>query len=151
MSFVGILHLVCVAFMAGLIWLIQLVHYPLMSMVAVDQFQAFHSAHSFRITWIVAPVMALELLSGALLLFQASEADRGWAGLCFGLTFFVFGVTAFYSVPAHGVLAGGFDEKAHIRLVSTNWLRTIAWSLHLGLCIWLVSAQRVLNGAHETQ
>ncbi len=144
MSSVGILHVISVAFMTGLIWLIQSVHYPLMSMVSPEKFQVFHAAHSFRISWIVGPVMLLELITGGMLVFQASESDRLWAGLCFGLTIFVFGVTAFYSVPAHGLLAGGFDEHAHERLVFTNWLRTIAWSIHLALCIGLASSQRVL-------
>jgi hypothetical protein len=31
-------------------------------------------------------------------------------------------------VPAHGVLAEGFDADAHRRLVASNWIRTIAWT-----------------------
>jgi len=130
--------------MTGLIGLIQWVHYPLMSMVSPERFQSFHASHSFRITWIVAPVMLLELITGAMLVFQASDSDRLWAWLCFGLTVFVFAITAFYSVPAHGILAGGFDEQAHERLVFTNGFRTVAWGIHLGLCIGLASTQRVL-------
>ena len=38
-------------------------------------------------------------------------------------------VTVALSVPAHGVLAGGFDAAAHARLVGTNWLRTAAWTV----------------------
>jgi hypothetical protein len=31
-------------------------------------------------------------------------------------------------VPQHAVLARGFDADAHASLVTTNWVRTVAWS-----------------------
>ena len=62
------LHVASVWFMTGLIWLIQLVHYPLMDRIPPDGFIEFHQSHSFRITWIVAPVMLLELMTSILLI-----------------------------------------------------------------------------------
>ncbi len=37
--------------------------------------------------------------------------------------------TFLLQVPQHEVLRAGFDADAHRRLVSTNWLRTVLWSL----------------------
>ena len=44
------------------------------------------------------------------------------------------------SVPCHEKLSLGFDASAHRRLVLTNWIRTIAWTLR-GLLI--LGASRV--------
>lgn len=127
-------HFAAVAFMTGLIWLIQLVHYPLMSLVDRTRFAEFHAAHSFRITWIVGPVMALELVTAGLLpvlLVREPLISYG----CLGLTGLVFASTVFLSVPEHARIAGGFEVASHSRLVRTNWVRTIAWSLHLVICL----------------
>lgn len=126
-----ILHLCSVAFMTGLIWLIQLVHYPLMDRVPMERFSEFHAAHSFRITGIVGPVMGLELLTGVGLVVLG----RPWAWGFLLLTGVTFGATAFLSVPAHSRLSQGFDPVSHAFLVRSNWVRTLAWSLHLGLGI----------------
>ena len=39
-----------------------------------------------------------------------------------------YGVTAFVSAPLHGRMSERFDARLHARLVSTNWIRTAAWS-----------------------
>jgi hypothetical protein len=41
----------------------------------------------------------------------------------------VWGVTIFISVPLHRRLTGGYEERTVNRLVATNWLRTVGWSL----------------------
>lgn len=121
-----VFHLAVTWFLVGLIWVIQLVHYPLMRLVSPERFVEFETAHCNRITWIVAPAMGFEALSGlwcaALLpydvLFTVSLALLGvvWAS------------TSFVQVPLHNQLSNGFDERCIGRLVRTNWLRTIAWT-----------------------
>jgi hypothetical protein len=46
--------------------------------------------------------------------------------------------TAFFSVPAHSKLESGKDEHAIDRLVSTNWIRTVLWTLKSGLSFYLL-------------
>lgn len=48
-------------FMTGLIWFVQLVHYPLMKFGDAQQFSSFCQAHQNRTTWVVAGPMFLEL------------------------------------------------------------------------------------------
>jgi uncharacterized membrane protein len=134
-----ILHAAATWFMTGLIWFVQIVHYPLFATVGRDSFASYEIAHSRLTTYVVAPVMLVELLSGAALLFAGSRVPQ-WAALT-GLV--LLGViwlsTAFVQVPVHSVLANGFQEEAHRRLVTTNWLRTAAWSLRAALMLWVLA------------
>lgn len=125
--------------MTGVIWMVQVVHYPLFALVGREQFPAYEYAHSASITLLVMPLMLVELGTAFLLaLSPLPGLDRltPWIGL--GLTAATWGVTLFFSIPAHNTLSGGFDAAAHAALVSSNWLRTLAWTAHSGLVIyWL--------------
>ena len=70
---------------------------------------------------------------------QDPAMPRGAAWLGAALAVTVWLVTFFVSVPQHGVLARGFDVRAHDVLVATNWLRTAAWTLRGGLLVWAVA------------
>ncbi|NDD90641.1 hypothetical protein EBZ37_00930 [bacterium] len=143
-----IIHFVCVCFMTGLIWLIQLVHYPLMNRVSSERFAEFHHAHTTRITGIVAPVMLLELFSALIMLLfhPAQSLSSRSVQFCFALTVGVFLATAFLSVPQHALLSRGFSERAHRRLVGGNWVRTVIWSAHLVLVLMMAISSRGVHG-----
>ena len=51
------------AFLTGLIWLGQRVHYPLLAVVGDKEFVAYEREHVRRITPVVAPMMLLELVA----------------------------------------------------------------------------------------
>ena len=121
-------------FLVGLIWTIQVVHYPLFGAVGADRFAAYEAAHSRLITLVVAPVMFVELAGAvALVMSRPSQTPAwiAWIGLL--LVLIIWFSTAFVQVPAHARLAGGFDVQAHAKLVSTNWIRTVAWTVRGGL------------------
>ena len=123
--------------MVGVIWTIQLVHYPLFAGVGADGFTAYESQHAQRITWIVLPLMFAELLTAGWLAWTMPAALPGWsvwAGL--GLVGVIWASTGLLQVPLHNTLSGGFDAAAHERLVATNWVRTAAWTLRGGLVLW---------------
>ena len=113
--------------LVGLIWTIQVVHYPLFAQVGREAFPAYHRRHSQRITWVVAPLMFAELLTAGLLLFT------GYRDACFlvSLPLLVFNwvSTGLIQIPLHTKLGAGFTPEIHSRLVATNWWRTSAWTL----------------------
>lgn len=113
--------------MTGLIWLVQLVHYPAFHFVERKSFSDFHRFHSNRISWIVAPVMMLELLSSYFLLAQSQFAVWAWGN--FLIVVLLFLLTATVSMPIHNRLTEGYNETDVNRLINTNWLRTALWSL----------------------
>ena len=132
-------HAAATWFLAGLIWVVQRVHYPLFDHVDAGRFVAFEQAHARRITWIVAPAMGLELITGAWLPWAVGPGiERSVLLVGAGLIAFLWISTAFIQVPCHARLAHGYDAAAHRRLVRTNSLRTAAWSLRALLVSWLL-------------
>lgn len=125
-------------YMTGLIWCIQIVHYPLFAQVGKHDFATYEIAHSNLITPVVALPMLVELLTAGLLLFYRSPAI-GLAVTIVGLALVVtiWLSTMFLQVPQHNILSSGFDTAAHQFLVNSNWLRTVAWSLRGGLVLWM--------------
>lgn len=126
--------------LAGLIWTIQLVHYPLFARVGAENFAAYHAEHAQRITWIVAPLMLVELAAALAWIRWPFERAPSWlAPAMAALVGVAWITTAFASVPAHAQLELGFVRGAFERLVATNWARTAAWTLRAGLLVWLTA------------
>ncbi len=118
--------------LVGLIWIIQLVHYPLFAQVGRETFQDYHHRHTTQITWVVAPLMFTELATAAWLVFTGSREPWLLASLVpLGGNWLS---TWWVQIPLHEKLAKGFDEQTHKRLVATNWWRTAAWTLR-GFCL----------------
>ncbi len=136
-QWLGIANLFCCFFLTGLIWVIQLLHYPSFSFVGADKFASFHAFHSLRISMIVMPTMTLELISSATLLY--AERNRFWFSQSV-LVLFIWLCTAFLSVPIHNRLAFAANQSLMDRLVLTNWPRTLFWSARsLSMLYWLSS------------
>ncbi len=124
------LHAASSWMLTGLIWTVQLVHYPLFAQVGSDAFRVYEQQHTRRITWLVGPLMGLETAAAvALLLLLEEPAPRFLAGAGAVLLLAIWGSTALLQVPCHARLSRGFDAQAWRRLVVTNWIRTAAWSV----------------------
>ena len=52
-------------FMVGLIWFVQIVHYPLYANVGREQFPEYEALHNRLTTWVVGPAMLLEMVRTA--------------------------------------------------------------------------------------
>lgn len=111
--------------------MVQLVHYPSFLFVDVLNFKKFHTFHSNRISWIVAPVMLLELLTAYFLVYYDSRNFLNWIGLA--LIVLIFALTAFVSVPQHNKLSCSHDEAVIRQLIASNWYRTALWSVRFVL------------------
>ena len=122
-----LLHAAATWGLVGLIWVVQLVQYPGFSRVGSPDFGPYHEHHCARITWVVAPLMAGELLTGlALLLERPPGLSLASLGLGLGLLALNWATTAFVFVPLHGRLRPLSAELG--RLVTWNWVRTACWT-----------------------
>lgn len=122
--------------MTGIIWLVQIVHYPLFQFVGDARYREFHQAHMNWISYVVAPTMIVEALTAGLLVFYPpnnAQTWQIWTGLI--LVAMIWASTFFLQVPLHEKLAQGFDADTHRALVNTNWIRTIGWTSRAALVL----------------
>lgn len=134
-----VVHAAATWFMTGVIWIVQVVHYPLFSYADRATYPAFADAHGRLITLIVGPAMLTELATALLLLADrppALPARTALVGL--GLIAVIWASTALLQVPMHGQLSQGYEARAHGWLVTTNWIRTLAWTARSVLVGWVV-------------
>ena len=115
--------------MAGLIWFVQVVHYPLFSAVGKDDFVTYETAHINLTSRVVGPIMAVEGITALII----PGLNRSWSGMIlpgFGLVLLavIHASTVLLQVPAHRTLASGYRRDAARRLVTSNWIRTVGWS-----------------------
>ena len=126
-------------FLVGLIWMVQIVHYPLFDDVGEENYVSYQQRHQSNITYIVGAVMLIELIAAFMLLWYPVEGVSKSLVFCgIGLVLVIWLSTAFIQVPCHEKLVKGFDPAAYKWLVNSNWIRTIAWSVRGGLVTWML-------------
>jgi uncharacterized membrane protein len=115
--------------MVGVIWMVQLVQYPMLATYSRHAPSRAATEHQRRITPIVGPLMATEGITALILLVARPDTmSAASAWLAAALLGVALASTAFVQVPLHARLAAGDDPDAARRLVSGNWIRTAAWT-----------------------
>lgn len=134
-----LLHIAATLFMTGLIWFVQIVHYPLFAAVEPAIFPGYarmHQRYTFRV---VAPGMLLEAMTGFLLLGLLPPGPLRAAAVAGAvLLTLVWLSTAFVQMPAHRCLERSFDPSTHQKLCRTNWFRTAAWTVRSVLVLLIL-------------
>ncbi len=134
-----IVNLLSTMFLVGLIWIVQVVHYPLFARVGTEIYPAYQSQHEKLITFVVILPMVIELVTSILLAkFTPPGVSRSLVIAGIVLVVLIWLSTAFLQVPCHAKLASGFDPEVHRRLVHSNWIRTIAWSARGVIVTWML-------------
>lgn len=121
-------------FMTGLIWFVQVVHYPQFFAVGAGVFPTYHKQHMRLTTLVVAPAMLLEAATAmALLVWRPASAEMWmlWTGVA--LLGVIWISTTILQVPQHRRLAAEFCGTTCRTLCRGNWVRTIAWTARAAL------------------
>ena len=126
-NLIPVLALASTLFMTGLIWFVQVVHYPLFMEVGDELFAHYELVHPRKTGCIVAPVMLIELGTSVLWLFVSGFSISLILGLI--LLVMIWLSTFRIQVPLHRQLIKSFDSVKIKQLVKSNWIRTSAWSL----------------------
>ena len=136
-------HIAITFFMTGLVWFVQVVHYPLFRLIGDDAFKRYVVDHARLITLVGFPGMLLELVTGIMLGltdFAVDFAPLYWVGML--LIVFIWISTFALQVPLNTRLASGFNQAIYRSLIQSNWIRTLSWSLR---CFLLVTVLLSLN------
>lgn len=139
MNYVALLVCVFSTFaMTGLIWLIQVVQYPLMSEVGASSFVQYERGHCDRITPVVLPLMTAELFAAAFLVWRPLPGHSTVLVVAFVALLLIWASTFFLQVPLHNQLCQAFNADLHRRLVLSNWIRTVLWSVRSSMMLWVL-------------
>ena len=134
-----LLHVASTLTMVGLIWFVQIVHYPLFSRVGRDNFRRYEMDHQRLVAWIVAPGMLTEMVTAIMLVWCRPigiEPITLWIGVALLVSIWL--ITYSVQVPQHATLVLSYDEHVQQSLVRGNWFRTAAWSARGLLVVWMV-------------
>ena len=133
MDFLFFLNVISAFLLTGVIWTIQIVHYPSFHYIDKLSFTNFHNFHERRISIIVMPLMLIELITSIALYIH-----NMWS-IIFALNLLIVGLiwcsTFFVQVPIHSILSEKKDKNLIEKLVNTNWIRTFLWSTRMLLII----------------
>ena len=138
-----LLQLAATLLMTGIIWFVQVVHYPLFAAVGDRAFVAYARRHATLTGYLVAPPMLLELATALAALSPALRPQfvSGTAAIVSStLALGIWASTGLVQVPLHERLGKSRDLALVRQLVRSNWLRTAAWSartLLLLFCLYL--------------
>ena len=130
-----VMHLVSTCFMLGVIWFVQVVHYPLLAKVGTQQFPAYEKLHCRLTALVVGPAMLTEAVTAILLFFLLDSVPRSLLLVNLVCIVLIWFSTYLLQVPAHARLENVFDERTHSRLLVSNWLRTFLWSVRVLLVV----------------
>ncbi len=125
MNHITLVHLFSSAALFLLIWFVQIVHYPLFRFLDEENFHESMIFHQRSISFIVMPLMLVELV---ICLYHAYLGqDLSYPIL--GVVIIIWLTTFFISVPLHNKLLLGKDDAVIDKLINSNWIRTLLWTL----------------------
>lgn len=129
MSFIFLLNLVLAFIAVGLIWTIQLVHYPTMRFIPKERFVEYHNFHSIRISFLAIPLMVTELGTSLILFYQNyNNAIQTIFLINLVIVALIWLSTFLIQVPLHNALSKEKQSEKLSKLICTNWIRTILWT-----------------------
>lgn len=124
-----LLHACATFLLTGLIWVIQLVHYPMFQFLDSQTYSRAMAFHQQRISIIVVPLMLFELLSAGYLAFIQWSSLAGFHSINMALLMVIWVHTFGLMVPFHRKISTQCNNALLLKTVSHHWIRTAAWSI----------------------
>ncbi len=130
------IHIISTSIMVGVIWVIQLVHYPSFKYVNESDYIIFQKYHMSNISYIVFPVMFTELITALIILFFGEKS------LFFVLSliclFLIWVITGVLFTKYHSILKEGKDLMIIEKMIKANWIRALLWTMRLIMILFVI-------------
>ena len=130
LPFIEYIHLISTSMMVAIIWIVQILHYPTFKFIDQKKYEEFQDFHMKRISYIIIPIMLVELISVVIVLILNSSLNM-LLGASLMLLIFIWILTALLFSKVHAYLLKGYDEDSINKLIGLNWIRTISWTIRL--------------------
>lgn len=130
------LHVFSTLLMTGVVWHMQVVHYPMFLDFKKEDGVRATEFHRQRTGYLVMPVMVVEFVTAVLLTSSSWMMLYGnflWLNLM--LLVLIWAITFLRHVPRHKRLSESFEPDTVHALVRANWVRTLLWTLRSILLI----------------
>ncbi|MBE0645696.1 MAG: hypothetical protein IH600_16575 [Bacteroidetes bacterium] len=119
----------CTFAMTGIIWFVQIVHYPLMRKVGKGRFVRYAKMHLVLTAFVVAPLMLLEAAAVVFGLLHATPWITNEAARLGAILLLIIWISTFaIHLPQHRILEQEFEARAYRSMLFGNWIRCYAWS-----------------------
>jgi len=127
--------------MCGIIWFVQVVHYPLFARSGGDE-RGFAEENQRRTGRVVIPFMLAEGAAAAVLAWMPpAGVPRTAAVIGVTAVAMLWLSTGMIQVPLHARLAReGHSPEIVAALVRSNWVRTLLWTTRAVLAAWMLRA-----------
>lgn len=127
-----LINLLLSTFMMGVIWVIQLVHYPSFRFIDRSNWARAHNNHVRGISLIVAPVMIAEIVCRFYLCFHQTNV----ASISATILLIIIWLSTFnIQVPLHNKLEQAWTLDVVNQLINSNWIRTLLWTINTGILL----------------
>ena len=128
--------------MLGVSLITHFVTYPSFKLIKSSIFSQYHKSYTYKMLFIVAPIMALELIS-TLSLVIFGTIDNYTALSLLIILIIIWFLTFFNIVPLHTKLSIKYNNELNKKLIRYNGLRTCLWTIKLilfvGFCNYLTT------------
>ena len=116
-----------------LIWMVQLLIYPSFSHFSTPALQKWHERYTFNMALIVIPLMFGQFIVYGIQVYR-TQTNFTVCGLMIVIALWIFTFSNF--VPLHKSINDNTSSQNTLkRLVSSNWIRTILWTV---LFLWSI-------------
>ena len=129
-----ILNLALSGILMGVILITQFISYPLLKSIPKDSFIDYHATYTGYIAPLVGPLMVFELIVISILTFQDPTNTIHIASTT--LVIMIWLSTFLIQVPLHNNLSKAFHLGKINKLIRSNWIRTLGWSIKFGLALY---------------
>ncbi|MBA4728530.1 MAG: hypothetical protein CBC86_0001435 [Deltaproteobacteria bacterium TMED126] len=129
------LNLTVSSILLGLILTIQFVHYKSFKFIDNEEFKNFHKFHTKNISFLVVPLMGLEVILALLIIFY----DSSLLTLLNLISVALIWVSTFlFQVPSHNRLSEGKSLNEIHKLIKSNLYRSILWFLKVIISLLII-------------
>ena len=133
-TYIDTAHIIVTAMLVSIIWIIQVLHYPTFRYIESNIESEFHRFHTRSISFIVGPLMVIELLMASINLYIDLEVV---STILFVIVIIIWLSTFLIQVPIHNKLSSNYDQSLVNRLIKTNWIRTSCWTTKFLIMIFI--------------
>lgn len=120
--------------MCGLCWFVQIVHYPLFKNINASDFPAYQKKN-YATGFITVPIMIIELGTCIWLLY-INQNELFLANAI--LLAIIWWSTFVFQIPIHQQLLKTPIHQLMNKLIRTNWIRTLSWTVRSILLAYLL-------------